>query len=164
MKIMRLLVVLMLGLLVLVTSVGCSAQRKPDMNPQGQGIPPAPTAPAPAEPLPTIPTESTRLAKQVADEAVKVNGVNSVTVVLTGSTAMAGVDLKPGVDPNVVKDEVASVIKKSEKRIKNVLVSTDPELNQRIASISKGIAEGRPISSFAVEVREIMNRLTPTAR
>lgn len=152
---------LAVGILVLTAALGCSAQRKPNL---GQGNPPAPTAPAPSTPLPTNPTESNTLAQRLASEAQKVNGVESATVVLTGSTALVGVNLRPGADAVAVKSEVASAIKRADNRVKNALVSTDPELNQRIIQIGKGIAGGRPISAFAREVDEILKRLSPSSR
>lgn len=164
MKISRLPAVLLIGVLVLLASLGCTAQRKPNPSPQGGVNPPGPTAPAPTAPLPTNPTAANRLAQGLAGEALKVQGVDKATVVLTGSTALVGVNLKPGADANTVKNEVAGVVQKADNRIKNVLVSTDPELNQRIVRISKGVAEGRPISGFAKEIDELIKRLSPTAK
>lgn len=151
-------VIILLSVFVLTAMTGCPAQRKP----LGEGNPPAPTAPAPQRPLPTAPNESSRLADALADEAVKVQGVNKATVVLTGSTALVGVDLKPGADANTVKDGVAKAVKSANNQIANVLVSTDPELNSRLVNISKGIAEGRPISAFSSEITEIIKRLSPS--
>lgn len=139
--------------------VGCSPQKRP----LGQGNPPAPTAPAPERPLPNAPNESARLADALATEAVKVQGVNSATVVLTGNTALVGVDLKPGADANTVKTGVVNTVKNANNQVKNVLVSTDPELNTRLVRISRGIGEGRPISAFADEINEIIKRLSPSA-
>lgn len=156
MRINKLLGVVVVGLLVLLSAVGCQALRKPNV---GQGNPPAPTAP-----LPTNPTESSRLAQSLVAEAVKVQGVDTAAVVLTGSTALVGVNLEPGTDPAAAKGQVADVIKRADNRVKNVLVSTDPELNQRIESISRGLAQGRPISAFTNEIRELLKRLSPSAR
>ncbi|MFZ5649829.1 MAG: YhcN/YlaJ family sporulation lipoprotein [Bacillota bacterium] len=153
-------VTILLSVFVLTAMLGCPAQRKP----LGEGNPPAPTAPAPQRPLPTAPNESSQLADALAAEAVKVQGVNKATVVLTGSTALVGVDLKPGADANTVKDGVAKAVKSANNQIANVLVSTDPELNSRLVRISKGIAEGRPISAFSSEITEIIKRLSPSAR
>lgn len=157
MKRSRLIWLLILGLFASLVFTGCQAQRKP-----------APTTPAPTannpSTLPTNPTEMVKLSDRLAGEAAKVNGVNKATVVLSFNTALVGVDLKPGADANTVKSEVGSVIKKSNNLIKNVLVSTDPELNSRLVRISRGIAQGKPVDTFASEINEIRNRLSPTAR
>lgn len=149
------------GILILLFSVGCSAQKKPFLS---NGNPPAPTAPAPSRPLPNDPNQSSRVAERLAGEALKVQGVDSASVVVTGSTAMVGVNLKPGADAAAVKSEVARVVKGADNRVKNALVSTDPELNQRLVRISKGIAEGRPISGFSNEISELLKRLSPATR
>lgn len=149
----------LLSLFVVMALLGCPAQKKP----LGEGNPPAPTAPAPQRPLPNAPNESAQLADALAAEAVKVPDVNKATVVLTGGTALVGVDMKPGADANAVKDGVAKAVKNANNQVANVLVSTDPELNSRLVRISKGIAEGRPISAFSAEISEIIKRLSPSA-
>lgn len=148
------------GLLVFLTAAGCQALRKPDV---GQGNRPAPTAPAPNVPLPTNPTESNRLAQSLVAEVINVQGVETAAVVLTGSTALVGVSLEPGTDAAAAKGQVGDVIKRSDNRIKNVLVTTDPELNRRIENISSGVARGRPIGAFTNEIRELLKRLSPSA-
>jgi len=158
----RLSAALFLGVFFVAALFGCTGQKKP--LGVGQGNPPAPTAPAPQRPLPNAPNESSRLADALAVEANKVQGVKGATVVLTGSTALVGVDLNPGAEANTAKEQVASALKNANNQVTNVLVSTDPEINSRIAGISKGISEGRPISSFAAEVSEIIKRLSPSAR
>lgn len=152
---------LLVALLILLFSMGCSPQKRPEL---GQGNPPAPTAPAPSRPMPTDPNQASRVAERLAGEARKVQGVDSASVVVTGSTAMVGVNLKPGADAAAVKSEVARVVSGADNRVKNVLVSTDPELNQRLVRISKGITEGRPVSSFSDEISELLKRLSPAAR
>ncbi|MFZ5648674.1 MAG: YhcN/YlaJ family sporulation lipoprotein [Bacillota bacterium] len=153
------LVAILLGVFIVMATLGCTALRKP----LGQGNPPAPTEPAPQRPLPNAPNESSRLAEALAAEAVKVQGVNKATVVLTGSTALVGIDMKPGADANTVKDGVVKAVKNASNQVANVLVSTNPDLNSRLVRISKGIAEGRPISAFSAEITEIIKRLSPSA-
>ncbi|HBV95951.1 MAG: hypothetical protein JL50_04865 [Peptococcaceae bacterium BICA1-7] len=168
MKRSSLIWLLIVGLFASLVFTGCQAQRKPAPGAPGNGSIPAPTTPGPTannpSTLPTNPNEMTKMADGLAQEASKVNGVNKATVVLTFNTAMVGVDLKPGADPNTVKSEVGSVVKKSNNMIKNVLVSTDPELNSRLLKISRGIAQGKPVDTFTKEIDEIRNRLSPTAK
>lgn len=164
MKWLRLRLVVILLVIITVSSLGCNAQRKPaaEDNP-----PPAPTAPAPATPLPQNPAESGPLAENLAERAVAVEGVKQATVVLTGSTALVGIDLKAGIEranTNAIKDKVAGVVKRADNRIKNVLVSTDPDTVVRIRKVAAGIGEGRPVTSFSREVGEIIRRISPSSR
>ncbi|MCL5057753.1 MAG: YhcN/YlaJ family sporulation lipoprotein [Actinobacteria bacterium] len=163
MKRSRLIWLLILGLFVSLAFTGCQAQRKPAPGAPGTGTAPAPTANNPTA-LPTNPNEMAKLSDSLAKEAAKVKGVNKATVVLTFNTALVGLDLKSGADANTVKSEVGSVIKKSNNLIKNVLVSTDPELNSRLVRISRGIAQGKPVDTFTKEIDEIRSRLSPTAK
>jgi len=156
----RLLAALFMGIFLLAALFGCAGQKKPFGV--GQGNPPAPTAPAPQDPLPKAPNEADRLANALAAEALKIEGVKGASVVLTGSTALVGIDLNPGADANIVKERVANTLRNANNQVANVLVSTDPEISSRIAGISKGVAEGRPLSSFSAEVNEIIKRLSPS--
>ncbi|MHB8158207.1 MAG: YhcN/YlaJ family sporulation lipoprotein [Desulfocucumaceae bacterium] len=159
MKRSKLFYLLAVGLIASMPLVGC-ALKKP--APQAPATP-SPTAQSPSR-TPTNPTEMSKMSAGLAQEAAKVKGVNKAAVVLTFNTAIVGVDLKTGADANAVKSEVATVIKKSNNLIKNVLVTTDPELNSRLVRISQGIAEGRPADSFDKEITELRDRLSPTVR
>lgn len=170
MKRTRFIWFVIIGLMAALALTGCQAQRKP--APGGQTTP-APTTPAPSAPAPTLnkptalptnPTEMNKLSESLAREAARVKGVNKATVVLTGNTAMVGLDLKAGADAKKVKSEVADAVKRSNNLIKNVLVSTDPELNTRLVNISKGIAQGKPIDTFTREIDQLRNRLSPSTR
>lgn len=161
---LKILFAIMLLGIITISSLGCNAQRKPADD---GARAPAPTAPAPAAPLPENPAEANRLAGSLAEKAVRVEGVKEATVVLTGSTALVGIDLQAGINrenTSAVKAKVAEIVKGADNRIKNVLVSTDPDTVTRISRVSRGIAEGRPITSFSKEVGEIIRRISPATR
>lgn len=169
-----------LALVVLLSCTACGAQRKPEDNtgrmntpapnvqaPERKPLPAAPTEQAPTRPLPTAPNEANALARSLAAKGEAVPGVDSCTVVITGSTAMVGIDtdesLETGKTENV-KEDVARTIKRADNRIKNVLVSTDPDTVTRIRKIAQGIGEGKPITTFNKEVETLLRGLTPTTR
>jgi len=157
---------LVLGLTLALTA-GCTTARKPATPARPA---PAPTAPGPTvgtQPLPTTPAEANRLAQKLAAEAHRVAGVKSATVILTGNTAIVGLDLKPGVksaDIGTIKTEVARRVKAADKRIRSVQVTTDPKMIARIQNVARGIAQGKPVSSFKTQVNEILKSITPTTR
>ncbi|MGB9802833.1 YhcN/YlaJ family sporulation lipoprotein, partial [Desulfofundulus sp.] len=148
----------------------CTIARKPaPPSPAAPG--PAPTAPGPAatapRPLPTTPAEAHRLATKLAAEAEKVPGVRKATVVLTGNTAIVGLELKPGVGRGrtaAIKDEVARRVRAADKRVTTVLVTTDPDVVARIRRVAAGVSRGAPVTSFNREIQEIIRRITPTTR
>lgn len=155
--------------LLMALAAGCATARKP--SPPAPAKPaPAPTAPGPTvstQPLPATSADATRLADKLAAEAKKVSGVKSATVILTGNTAVVGLDLKTGIksaDIASIKTEVARRVKAADKRIRSVQVTTDPKMIARIQSVARGIAHGKPVSSFNTEVNTILKSITPTAR
>ena len=82
----------------------------------------------------------------------------------TGLIVMVGLDLNdkaqnnPGM-ANTAKKNVASKLKASDKRISQVLVTTDPNLIKRINDVAAGIIEGRPIQEFQQDINDITNRV-----
>ncbi|NHM27347.1 YhcN/YlaJ family sporulation lipoprotein [Desulfofundulus sp. TPOSR] len=156
--------------LALMLVSGCAVSRKPaPPSPAAPG--PAPAAPGPAapapRPLPTTPAEAHRLATKLAAEAEKVPGVKSATVVLTGNTAIVGLDIKSGVERGrtaAIKDEVARRVRAADNRVVTVQVTTDPDTVTRIRRVAQGISRGEPVASFNREIQEILRRITPTTR
>jgi len=54
----------------------------------------------------------------------------------------------------MVKDLTAS-----DRRISQVLVTTDPNLIKRINDVAAGIIEGKPIQNFQTEINDITGKL-----
>lgn len=85
-------------------------------------------------------------------------GSKSGTVVMVGITlnqATAGSATKA----TTTKNMVAKRIKASDKRISQVLVTTDPGLIKRLNDVAAGIIEGKPIQSFDKDIRDLNKRL-----
>lgn len=154
---------------------GCTSNKKPAPKP----APPAkmtPTPKAPAKKTPTAPTPAPARkpaapahthAMKLAQAAEKVEGVKSATVVITGSTAMVGLETKSGVEAKKTEDiktKVADEIKRADTSIKTVSITTDPNLITRLKKVAKGIENGKPISGFTDELAEITRRITPKTK
>jgi len=144
-----------------LTVTGCAALQRP--GPEGK--PDAP--PGVRQVLPTDPREASQLADRLAKTASETPGVNRATVVLAGTTAYVGVDLKAEMEKeqtNAVKKEVANRVKESEPRIERVMVTTDIDSFKRLDKIAEGIRNGQPVSAFTDELAEINRRFTPITR
>lgn len=161
-----------------ISLTGCKATKKPSptrYTPTTPRTTPAPspgmTTPAPSR-TPTTPTpakrpvpQSTRAAK-IATNVAKLPEVNKATVVISGNTAIVGIDMKAsvqGTHETQVKKKVEKTVRDTDKSIKNVSVTSDPDLYKRIENIAKGIAAGRPLSEFTKQITEILKRITPSA-
>ncbi len=170
----RILAVLMAVMLSATLAAGC---RQPARKPAPPSSPAPKTAPSPRttrvtpapakKPLGGMPASSAelhKLATKLAGEAAKVNGVKKATVVLSNTTAYVGLDLKPnitGAKTNTIKKDVGTRVKKADKRLTKVYVSTDVDTVTRIKRVADGIAKGKPISSFSRELSEIARRIVP---
>lgn len=109
-------------------------------------------------------TASSEKAQRIAREADAVKWVKSATVVVTGKTAYVGLDINANIEKaqtKEVENAVINRIKKSEPTINTVYVSSDPDIVTRLKKVSRGIAAGKPVSSFARELAEIGRRVTP---
>lgn len=105
-------------------------------------------------------------AENIADSVVDIAGVDDATVVITGDTALVGVDIA-GKDNGEVTDNlkrsIINVVKKVDNRIDNVVVTASPDFFDRIDNIARDINRGKPLSGFVDEVNEIIRRVAPTA-
>lgn len=173
-----LLILLTLIMALSISLTGCKATKKPSptrYTPTTPRTTPAPspgmTTPAPSR-TPTTPApvkrpvpQSTRAAK-IATNVAKLPEVNKATVVISGNTAIVGIDMKAsvqGTHETQVKKKVEKTVRDTDKSIKNVSVTSDPDLYKRIDNIAKGIAAGRPLSEFTKQITEILKRITPSA-
>ncbi len=86
------------------------------------------------------------------------NRNNNGVLVMVGITLDASTSSKPSMIANT-KSMVAKRIKASDKRISQVLVTTDPNLIKRINDIAAGIIEGKPVQNYEQDVRDLKNRL-----
>ena len=148
---LRLFLMVMLGVSLILG--GCSAAKKP------------------ATPMPTKPATPTQNnTKQVADrvttEAQNIQEVRAATAVVSGKNIFIGLDLTPGIEMNrrsEVETSVLNRIKKMEPTY-TIRVTSDVDTVTRIKRVSQGITQGKPLSSFQTELREIGDRLTPKTK
>lgn len=165
------LLLLLLVALLLSVFAGCAPARRPAPN---NGTRRETTEPRNingnddlADDMDMNAEESNRIAEQLADEATKVKGVKSATVVFTNKTAVVGLDLGAEIEADQtddIKQEVSNRLKKANKNVKTVSISTDADTVTRIRNIARGVAEGRPVSEFAKELSEITRRITPSIK
>lgn len=146
--------VLILGLFIMLLFIfsGCSsAARKP-----------GPTQPVPNQTQ--TDNAANEKARRIAREADQVDGVKQSTVVVSGTKAYIGLDIKSNIEKNQTKAVENAVIKKIkgvEPSINTVYVSSDADTVTRIKKISQGVVAGKPVSSFTRELSEIGRRITP---
>ena len=76
---------------------------------------------------------------------------------VSGLMVMVGLTLDNKVngadETNQIKRSVMNKLKASDKRISQVLVTTDPGLVQRLTDVAAGIIQGRPIQGFENDIK-----------
>ena len=106
----------------------------------------------------------TERSKKIANKVVELNDIKSATVIITGDTALVGVNIPNNSSGKVtkeLKDKVQNKVKDTDKNIDNVMVTADPDLIKRIDNVGNDIRSGKPLSGLGNEIEEIIRRITP---
>lgn len=157
----------------------------PRMTPRRPGVSPIPAPgplPAPRRVTPGLPTPMTRpndlndgrdigndqdmadRAEKIADMVAEQDKIDSATCVITGNTALVGVQFDKqykGKLTDSIKKSIDRKVKQEDKRITRVVVTADPDLVTRIEDMFEDIGKGKPLSGFAEEISEMINRIQP---
>jgi YhcN/YlaJ family sporulation lipoprotein len=106
-----------------------------------------------------------RKAEQIAEKIERLNNIDEAYVLISGNTAIVGVDMDRNVQGQITNDlkaRIENIVKDTANNIKNVSVTADPDLLTRIEKMAEDIANGRPITGFAEQFQEILRRIAPT--
>lgn len=104
-------------------------------------------------------------AKAIANEVAKDKNIRKASCVITGNTALIGVEFEKqykGKVTDAIKKSVDRRVKKLEPSIKKVSVTADPDILSRIRSIASDTEKGKPLTGFADEIEEIIRRINPS--
>lgn len=99
----------------------------------------------------------------MASIAIRVPQVNDATAVVFGKYAIVGIDVDATLDRSrvgTIKYSVAEALKEDPQGA-NALVTSDPDIMQRLREINEDIKRGRPIKGFAEELSDIVGRIIP---
>lgn len=105
-----------------------------------------------------------RRANSIARRIAQLNEVNRCSVLLSGDTAIVGVDIANNLEGRMtteLKQKIENIVKDMDNNIKNVSITADPDLFTRISNMARDIRDGRPITGFANQFQEILRRITP---
>lgn len=104
------------------------------------------------------------LSRRIADRVEDIQGVNKAYVLISGDTAIVGVDMDNNAEGQVTSDlkqRIERAVKRVDNDIDNVSVTADPDLLTRIRNMFEDMDNGNPIEGFADEFQEILRRITP---
>ncbi|WMM26949.1 YhcN/YlaJ family sporulation lipoprotein [Tissierella sp. MB52-C2] len=112
-------------------------------------------------------------AAEIAKRVAELPEVKDASVVIHGDTALVGCDLRNNAAntnatntiSNSLKQRIEAAVKVADKNIKNVSVTSEPTVYNRIRTISTDVYNnGHPIAGFTNEIRGIINRITAPVR
>lgn len=87
-----------------------------------------------------------------------VNGNYSGLIVMVGLNLESKAENNPSMANNIKKN-VANKLKNSDRRISQVLVTTDPTLIQRINDVAAGVIQGKPIQNFQSDIKDLTTQI-----
>lgn len=169
-----------ISLLIVIAITGCrAAQKKPYSTKT-----PTPTTPAPREttpkttpvpmtqtkPLPTKTEEVAKLQDKLAKEAKKVPGVDDAWVVLSGKTALVGIQLDSDLprggqaDAAGVKNDVRARVRQADSRLTGVAVATDAGTVSQLRKVAEGMRAGKPATTFSRDINDLVSKLASGLR
>ena len=148
----------MFVVMAVVLLAGCGRQQTP--------------APAPEPMRPQMQMQDDRRLMMQADDAALIaeqhDEVDRAYAVMSGpDMVLVGIDLDDDVSDDEarrIEEALAEEIPNRLQGVERAVVTSDPDFFERIRRIGEGVAEGRPLSEFADETQEMIDRLSPRAR
>ncbi len=83
------------------------------------------------------------------------NDINNTESDISGMIVMVGISINDQVNEAKTKTEVMNKLKASDKRISQVLVTSDPNLVKKISDVAAGIIKGEPISKYEMNLKQL---------
>lgn len=108
------------------------------------------------------------VAEEAADKVSELNEVKRANVIVTNRNAYVAVVLNEGNNnENItrdVEDKISRAVKETDKNIRNVYVSANPNFTDRMTGYGDRIQRGEPVRGFFDEFTEMVRRVFPNAR
>lgn len=107
---------------------------------------------------------NTERARRIADKIEDIQGINRAYVLISGDTAIVGVNMDNEAEGQITKDlknKIERAVKRVDDDIDNVSITADPDLFTRIRNMFNDMDDGNPIEGFADQFQEILRRITP---
>ncbi len=109
-------------------------------------------------------TELSKRSQKIADQVVKIDGIEKARVVISEKRALVGVTIPSSSEGKItdeLKNKVKDTTKNTDKEIETVAVSADADTYKRISEIGDGLKDGKGLEEFASQIKELFNRITP---
>lgn len=107
------------------------------------------------------------VADEAVDRIVKLENVESATVIVTNHNAFVAAVLKEttgGEGSDALEIKISDEVKSTDPDIKNVYVSVNPDFAERMTEYGNKINAGEPVEGFFEEFTESVKRVFPDAK
>lgn len=101
-------------------------------------------------------------SKNLAKDISNIPEVSKASVVVNDDTALVGVNLRGKTQntmTNTLRRKIEKMVKDKNNDIKNVSITTDPDIYTRINNISTSINNGNPVGDFTDEIGDLFKRM-----
>ncbi len=106
-----------------------------------------------------------RRAENIRKKLETISGIDDVSVVVTGNTALVGYRLTDRTkNAATIKNEIAKKVKETDRAIENVSVTDAANISAQLKRISEDIRNNGPIDEINASIEKIMRQLTPDSR
>ncbi len=105
------------------------------------------------------------VADRAADRVAQLEEVRTANVIVTDRNAYVAVVLNGDTEGEVtdrVKNRIADQVRKADRNIQNVYVSSNPDFVDRMTDYGRRIGEGEPIEGLFDEFNQTIRRVFPT--
>jgi YhcN/YlaJ family sporulation lipoprotein len=105
----------------------------------------------------------TDAANDIANTVNRIPGVERAAVLLTGKTALVGVDLASNITGSRI-DTIKYSVKEAAERSGNgyhAIVTADIDTVTRVRALVNGMKNGKPVTTLSDEFADIVSRLIP---
>ncbi|MBL0387644.1 YhcN/YlaJ family sporulation lipoprotein [Tumebacillus sp. ITR2] len=105
----------------------------------------------------------TQQANEISNVVTRINGVERAAVLLTGKTALVGIDLADNITGSKIDTIKFSVKEAAERTGKGyrAIVSSDIDTITRTRELINAARAGKPITGLSDEIADIVSRLLP---
>jgi YhcN/YlaJ family sporulation lipoprotein len=105
-------------------------------------------------------------AETIADSVVNIPGIDDATSIIKDDIAIVGVivgDITENKLTAELKEQIINTVKRTDYEIKNVLLTEDPQLFERIDGIEQRMMRGETADKLATEINKIIKEISPTS-
>lgn len=105
-------------------------------------------------------------AETIADSVVNIPGIDDATCIIKGDTAIVGVivgDITENKLTAELKEQIIDTVKSTDYDIKNVLLTENPQLFERIDGIEQRMMRGETADKLATEINKIIKEISPSS-